>query len=289
MWKHHTKLRRRGESSGWVDIETALGVFRRMAAAVKVLHGGYRSGRKVPIVHMDLRPEHFAAYKTSKDVTKGCKYIVKLVGAGCAIDGYMPLDSVADRMKAARLIDSTTSSRYRAPEMINLQLADELDDSADICGLGCCLYGILFSKDCFQKDGRLNILKGKYDIPSGHPYSQDVLDLLARLLTVEPEKRPGIHDVISCIDALASGKSLPPKRSRPVRVPVSDRVAVTPDSFAKPHSNFGDKVTIGDSRRPSCTSSLTPRSHCDSTLSTWDYESDMSVETEVSLPNRFSF
>lgn len=161
-------------------------MFRQMAVAVSVLHDGQLAER--PNVHMDLRPEHFAAFKTSRDITKGCKYIVKLVGAGCAIEGEMPLYSTADRMKAARLIDSMTSTRYRAPEMINLQLADELNESVDIWSLGCCLYGILFLEDCFQhhQEGRLNIMKGKYDIPDGHPYGNDILDLLARMLSVDP-------------------------------------------------------------------------------------------------------
>jgi len=220
MGKHRQKLERRGESSGWIDTESALGIFRQMAVAVSVLHDGpnTRNDSRGPstssIVHMDIRPEHFAAFKTSRDISKGCKYIVKLVGLGCAIEDGMPLDTLEDRMKAARLIDSNTSPKYRAPEMINLKLTDELTDSVDIWALGCCLYGILFLKDCFQEDSRLNILKGKYEIPEGHPYSKDVLDLLARLLCVDPDKRPDIHEVISCIDALASGKVLPPKQSK---------------------------------------------------------------------------
>lgn len=273
MWKHRTKLAKSGGKSGWIDIETALGIFRQMAIAVSILHDGNCQDER-STVHLDIRPEHFAAFKTSRDAHKGCKYIIKLVGAGCAIDDYMPLDTVADRMKAARLIDSTTSPRYRAPEMINLQLADELEDSADIWGLGCCLFGLLFSKDCFGKDSRQNILKGQYEIPAGHPYSQDVLDLLARMLTVEPGRRPTIHEVISCVDALASGKSLPPKRTKPVRV--------------HDLTSANDGTTIGLGRRPSGAGSHPSRSQCDGTLSTWDYESDMStsVSTEVSSSSR---
>ena len=275
--KHRLKLDK-GHSSGWIKVETALGMFRQMAVAVSILH----DGRPNPIVHMDLRPEHFAAFKTSCDVTKGCKYVIKLVGAGCAIEGEMPLYSVADRMKAARLIDSHTTLKYRAPEMINLQLADELNESVDIWALGCCLYGILFLEDCFpQQDGRMNILKGQFTIPHDHPYSNDILNLLSRMLSVDPRQRPTIHEVIACVDALASGKGLPEARRRKQerRATIGSAPSSTSGSYSR------DQVTIGLSRRRTSNCSQTYGSQGDRTLSTWEYESDTtstSVETEVS-------
>lgn len=275
MAKHRDKLDRSTGNSGWIRVETALGIFRQMAVAVSVMHGTSNDDdQRQPstIVHMDLRPENFAAFKTSRDINKGSKYIVKLVGAGCAMENGMPLYSVEERMKAARLIDSNTAPRYRAPEMVNLQLTDELTDAVDIWALGCCLYGILFLKDCFRGDERLNILKGEYEIPVGHPYSKDVIDLLARMLCVNPNKRPVINEVITCIDALASGKSLPPRKGR-IRRPCKNDGQ---------HSDGGE--TSGFSRRSSVGSTNPSRSQCDGTLSTWDCVSDMStsVETEVS-------
>ena len=241
--KHRRKIEKNTRNSGWIKIETALSVFRQMAVAVSVLHDGPTDqsdlARPGGIVHMDIRPEHFAAFKTSRDVKKGCKYVIKLVGAGCAIDGGLPLDYVADRMKAGRLIETTTSPKYRAPEMVNLHLANELTDSLDIWALGCCLYGILFLKDCFQQEEPQNILDGKYEIPHGHPYNNDVIALLARLLSVDPNERPLIHDVISCVDALISGMPLPPRRSKPSRVPTKQG---QPEAFEVSHSSNGEKV-----------------------------------------------
>jgi hypothetical protein len=67
-------------------------------------------------------------YKDKTSI-EGCKYIMKLVGAACAVDGSMRLDSITDQRTAACLINSTTMQRYRAPEMVNdLLLADELTD-----------------------------------------------------------------------------------------------------------------------------------------------------------------
>ena len=80
----------------------------------------------------------------------------------------------------------------------------------DIWALGCCLYGLLFLNDCFQDASTLEILTGMYQVPRGHPYSNDTLDLLSRMLEPDAKKRLNIYEVISCIDALTSGKSLPP-------------------------------------------------------------------------------
>ena len=121
------------QTSGWMDIETVMGIFRQMALAVSVLHGPMRpncaEGSKAQgkIIHMDLRPDHFCVYKkTSNEVMTGCKYIVKLIGAGCAVDSSMSLDSIPARKRALCLIKSTTLQMYRAPEMVDILLADEL-------------------------------------------------------------------------------------------------------------------------------------------------------------------
>jgi hypothetical protein len=142
-------------------------------------------------------------------------------------------------------------------------------------------------EDCFpRQEGRLNILKGTYNIPHGHPYSNDVLDLLARMLSVDPRERPKIHEVIACVDALASGESLPARRRKQVR-----RATTGAAPSATSGSYNQDKVTIGLSRRhKSSNCSEAFGSQGDGTLSTWGYESDTmstSVETEVSFKRYF--
>jgi serine/threonine protein kinase len=114
----------RAQNSGWMKIENVMGIFRQMADAVSVLH----TTNETRAIHLDLRPDHFCAYKTSSETKMGCNYIVKLIGAGCAVDGCMSLASTSDRKRAALLINSRTTLRYRAPEMVNLLLADKLTD-----------------------------------------------------------------------------------------------------------------------------------------------------------------
>jgi hypothetical protein len=102
------------QNSGWMKIKTVMGIFQQMALAVSVFHSPMRpnsteeSKAQGRIIHMDLRPDNFCVYKTSSEVMTGCKYIMKLIGAGCAIDGSMRLDSIPDRKRADCLIKSTT-------------------------------------------------------------------------------------------------------------------------------------------------------------------------------------
>jgi serine/threonine protein kinase len=123
----------RAPNSGWMDINTVMGVFRQMALAVSVLHGPTEknvtkeSSAQRRTIHMDLKPDHFYVYK-NKTSSEDCKYIVKLIGAGCAVDISMRLDSIPDRKRAALLIDTHITQRYHAPEMVNLFLANELTD-----------------------------------------------------------------------------------------------------------------------------------------------------------------
>ena len=104
-------------------------------------------------------------------------------------------------------------------------------NSADVWGLGCCFFAMLFMKDCFSPDNKQDILAGKYRIPHSHPYTPAVLDLLNRMITVEPFERAGIMEVLHCIDALKRDGPLPPRRGS---MEPRSHLTATPD--ADPHN-----------------------------------------------------
>jgi serine/threonine protein kinase len=54
---------------------------------------------------------------------------VKLCDFGSAYIGRMPLRSKQDRDEAADKIRTTTTQMYRAPEMVDLHMANELTES----------------------------------------------------------------------------------------------------------------------------------------------------------------
>lgn len=87
-----------------------------------------------------------------------------------------------------------------------------LSNSADIWGLGCCLYALLFLTDCFKGHSKLDVLRGVFLLPAKHPFESEVIDLLARMLTVNQDQRASIGEVLRCVDCLKAGKPLPPRK-----------------------------------------------------------------------------
>jgi hypothetical protein len=137
------------------------------------------------------------------------------------MDRPVPLVSEAENEKARILVASATSAMYRAPEMINLHMANELTDGVDVWALGCLLYELMFLQRCFEDHNQVFGIDHKtertvnppfYEIPLGHSFSKDMLELLERLLTFKPAKRPDLREVLSCIEALEEGRTLPPRK-----------------------------------------------------------------------------
>lgn len=73
---------------------------------------------------------------------------------------------------------------YRAPEMCNLYMREQLTEKTDIWALGCIFYAIAFLKHPFQDMGSLGILAGRVNIPKDSPVSEDAHVLLKRMLDV---------------------------------------------------------------------------------------------------------
>jgi serine/threonine protein kinase len=73
---------------------------------------------------------------------------------------------------------------YRAPEMINLYMRDQLTVKTDIWALGCIFYSICFLKHPFQDQGSLAIQQAKYVIPKDMTIDNDGIEFLHRMIDV---------------------------------------------------------------------------------------------------------
>ena len=56
------------------------------------------------------------------------------------------------------------------------------------------------------------ILSRKYKIPDENPYGDGLVELLDRMLTVDPKARSDMTEVILCLSAVYSGRALPPRK-----------------------------------------------------------------------------
>ena len=75
------------------------------------------------------------------------------------------------------------------------------------------MYELLFLTECFKGHSKLDLLQGEFLLPAKHPYKRDVIDVLARMLTVNQSQRATIEEVQSCLISLKVGKPLPPRRT----------------------------------------------------------------------------
>lgn len=214
---------------GYLPIDTILDIFGQMVSAISAIHNfkdetatietpstreaDGRQSQPQGIVHLDVQPSRFLVRRMKEKVGTEHRYDVKLCSFGCSIRGGMPIASTIERDEASKLIESSSSPMYRSPEMIDLSLADELNTSADIWGLGCCLYELLFLTECFKSHSKQKLLRGIFLLPAKHPYAVDVIELLARMLTVNSIKRATIEEVQDCLTSLKKGESMPPRRS----------------------------------------------------------------------------
>lgn len=96
------------------------------------------------------------------------------------------------------LVRSFGSIYYTAPEVVIL--VGELSPAADIWGLGVILFALFCGCLPFQDDMaavlRENIAHARYAYPSGIVVSDHAKDLVAKLLTVDPRKRPTTKTIL---------------------------------------------------------------------------------------------
>lgn len=87
----------------------------------------------------------------------------------------------------------------------------QIDERLDVWALGCTLFCLAFGRSPFEspRDGvqKLAILNGRYTVPAGRRmratvFSEGYVNLIQKLLVVNPTKRPFIPEVISMIEAL---------------------------------------------------------------------------------------
>ena len=126
-----------------------------------------------PLVHRDLKLEN---------ILLGVDGNIRLCDFGSCCEARIPLRDNTERAAAEELIGKETTQIYRAPEMIDLHLRDELTEKTDIWALGCIFYTLCFLLHPFQDAGSLAILNAKLNIPAS--LGPDVVYVMNRLIHV---------------------------------------------------------------------------------------------------------
>lgn len=255
-------------NAGYLDRRTILNFFGQITDAVAYLHNQHDDDSHVPIIHRDIKPENILLAKPQFQSTQeGAdqhfpkdnvqndninQWECKLCDFGSAVTGKVSTRSADEKNVAEDVIRRTTTKMYRAPEMIELQATEELTEKTDIWALGCCLYTMCFLRNIFDQNSNLAILKGTYVIPEEHPYGPDLVELIHRMLVVDPTQRAGINEVKSCLEALRSDRALPARVALPVTEEEEEdeeaSVWGTSDEWEDATAEFSDEGTFFTAR-----------------------------------------
>lgn len=93
---------------------------------------------------------------------------------------------------------------YRAPELLNVAIKDEITEATDIWSLGCVLYTCCFGFSPFEKmeldqgaSLNLAISRAQYAIPKDTKgYSKELMDMIRQCLKLDPSERPDVDELL---------------------------------------------------------------------------------------------
>ena len=113
-------------------------------------------------------------------------------------------------------IELYTQQLYRAPEQLTLSPSNVIGSKIDIFALGVVVYVLMFKK--FPYESKSLVQSKTYETPLTPKYTQLLLSLVDKCLTVNPEQRPSAEELLSLfvvkhrhrVSSFSSNKMLSP-------------------------------------------------------------------------------
>ncbi|XP_059173806.1 cyclin-G-associated kinase-like [Physella acuta] len=188
------ELNRQGKPLPFEDV---LRVFYQTCRAVQHMHK-----QKPPVIHRDLKAENLLI--SSQGAIKLCDF-------GSATSETHSPDSSWSAIKRSLVEDEITKNTtpmYRAPEMLDLYQNYPINEACDIWALGCLLFKLCFYDHPFEDSAKLRIINANYVIPESDREYELFHDLIRGMLTVNPEDRPTINDILDRLQEIAQARSI---------------------------------------------------------------------------------
>lgn len=159
----------------------------------------------VPFAHRDIKPANIMLDDNRVPV---------LMDLGSCSRARMKLTTRQAALELQDLAAEHCTLPYRAPELFDVKTDSSVDERVDIWSLGCTLFALMYSTSPFEMQTaesgaslNLAIMNGQYKFPAVPGYSEDLKAIVRKCLTVDPEERPFIKEIIDDTQRLLSAST----------------------------------------------------------------------------------
>uniref|UniRef100_A0A8C9APV7 non-specific serine/threonine protein kinase n=1 Tax=Prolemur simus TaxID=1328070 RepID=A0A8C9APV7_PROSS len=151
-----------------------------------------------PLLYRDLKPTNILLGDEGQPV---------LMDLGSMNQACIHVESSRQALTLQDWAAQRCTISYRAPELFSVQSHCVIDERTDVWSLGCVLYAMMFGEGpydmVFQKGDSVALaVQNQLSIPQSPRHSSAVRQLLASMMTVDPQQRPHIPVLLSQLEAL---------------------------------------------------------------------------------------
>lgn len=143
-----------------------------------------------PLIHRDIKIENVLI--SAKNEYKLCDF-----GSVCGV--IRPPRNPQELSYVEQDVLKNTTAQYRSPEMVDIFRGLPIDEKSDIWALGIFLYKLCYYTTPFEKGGEPAILNGQFEFLPYPNYSEQLRNLICKLLVQNPSQRPNVFQLLKQI------------------------------------------------------------------------------------------
>lgn len=187
----------------WREVEALRekGTFMPEQRILLILHGicrGLQAIHSKGYAHRDLKPTNVLLDEDDQPV---------LMDLGSMNQARIEVNSSREAMAVQDWAAQRCTISYRAPELFTVPSQCIIDERTDIWSLGCVLYCMMFGEGpfdaIFQKGDSVALaVQNPLTLPSTTRYSAALQRLLFSMMTVNPQERPSINEILHQLEGL---------------------------------------------------------------------------------------
>ncbi|NXD78736.1 STK16 kinase, partial [Halcyon senegalensis] len=187
----------------WSEVQALRekGTFMPEQRIVLILHGicrGLQAIHSKGYAHRDLKPTNVLLDENDQPL---------LMDLGSMNQARIEVSSSRKAMAVQDWAAQRCTISYRAPELFTVPSQCVIDERTDIWSLGCVLYCMMFGEGpydaIFQKGDSVALaVQNPITVPPTTRYSAALQRLLSSMMTVNPQERPSIDEVLHQLEGL---------------------------------------------------------------------------------------